>query len=282
MRTLAIFTYNVADRHYEILDRGIDKVKKYYHENYIPIEIRARNDLCNYLQHELKQEILQQKICSEFSPDEQELVTVDGKLVTNQNGDALFARDKKSSQLYMISKPDIEEHDAVHAFAVILLAAELVSQAGKDTRLHDISDFFIALDYPVGSNVSNNSDNWHVISRQGELYGGSVTPERSPFGSVAFGSLFRVDYLTAANAERFIQYVIMHELGHSIGNLRDCLENASDSVMKPLRRAADREMEEKIIVYAADELSKFRHEVEEHPVEEFQKRRRGNAVNCTP
>jgi hypothetical protein len=118
--------------------------------------------------------------------------------------------------------------------------------------LTEFSDILLVVNRPIFDPTPNQ---WHTISRNGEVYGGgcySLKPE-TPDGSYAFLTLKPLQNLDSQKV-KYLQYVLRHELGHNLGGFCDLSKYSEDNVMKPLVKATRYFLRRKNIDYTPQQI----------------------------
>ena len=114
-------------------------------------------------------------------------------------------------------------------------------------------DFLVAINRKI---VDTPSDVWHTKARNGESYGGHNSFD---CGSAETITTFPLNgILDTRNKERYLDYIIRHELGHTLIPLKDLPEDATDCAMKPVRFATDEYLAVKNVEYTPEQVRAIR------------------------
>ena len=117
-------------------------------------------------------------------------------------------------------------------------------------RFKNYSDFMLVVNRRI---IDPLTEEQHVKNRAGEAYGGSP-PEVSQTGNYCFVGLNPLELLDSEIVRnKYLDYIIRHELGHSIGGLKHPPNCIIDNVMNPVPSAMAHELLKKSVDYSPDQ-----------------------------
>lgn len=120
------------------------------------------------------------------------------------------------------------------------------------------SDLLLVVDRKI---IEDKPRHWHTRSRGGEAYGGGcelLTPDQ-PEGTYCFIGLNPLNALgSELDRQRYIDYIVRHELGHVFGGFVDLPEDSEDNAMKPIVKATASHLGKKNVDYTPEQIKRIR------------------------